>query len=510
MAPGLLLILLSCNDTEVGVYNTPPSVTITSPEDGMEIAPGEALELAGIARDDQQDAPSLLVSWSSSVDGDLGSSTPDISGVVLLPVTGLTAGPHVLTLEAIDDSGEAGRATVEVDIGYGGDVVGAPRISLIGPMEGESFPASEGVNVVAAVEDDEQPPETLLCEIVSSRDGMLWNGSPATNGGLTQLVSGLSEGIASLTLRCEDDDAKVGSAVVEVEVLEDARPRVQINDPKDGSNHWTTDTVVFNAQLSDDLTDPEVLQLSLTSDVAGVVWSGSADSSGKATGSFTLAEATHTLTLVAVDEDGNDGSDSVQIVITDPLNYDNDGDGYTENSGDCDDGNPNVNPGEAEVCDSVDQDCDGDVNEDWWDTYEQNETQSAAYDFGQVGGFLWSGDTLTVSGLTLSDPNDEDWYLFDANEISAAEDVYFDITASGLPSGGNWIVELYDLNNGGVLYTSGSTTGSRVQISKPSDYWEFDEDYWAIRVYSGTWKAAACTSTYSLKIEVYSDPPPWL
>ena len=79
MAPGLLLILLSCNDTEVGVYNTPPSVSITSPEDGMEIAPGEALELAGIARDDQQDAPSLLVSWSSSVDGDLGGSTPDIS-----------------------------------------------------------------------------------------------------------------------------------------------------------------------------------------------------------------------------------------------------------------------------------------------------------------------------------------------------------------------------------------------------------------------------------------------
>ncbi|MFT5587263.1 MAG: hypothetical protein ACI9VR_004871, partial [Cognaticolwellia sp.] len=258
MAPGLLLIMLSCNDTEVGVYNTPPSVTITSPEDGMEIAPGEALELAGIARDDQQDAPSLLVSWSSSVDGDLGSSTPDASGVVLFPVTGLTAGLHVLTLEAIDDSGEAGRATVEVDIGFGGDVVGAPRITLIGPVAGEAFPASEGVNVVAAVEDDEQPPETLLCEIVSSRDGMLWSGAPATNGGLTQLVSGLSVGVASLTLRCEDDDAKVGSEMVEVEVLEDARPRVTINDPKDGSNHWTTDTVVFDAQLSDDLTDVEV------------------------------------------------------------------------------------------------------------------------------------------------------------------------------------------------------------------------------------------------------------
>jgi hypothetical protein len=209
-----------------------------------------------------------------------------------------------------------------------------------------------------------------------------------------------------------------------------------------------------------------------------------------------------------VDEDGNDGSDSVQIVITDPLNYDNDGDGYTENGGDCDDANPNVSPGDAEVCDSVDQDCDGDVNEDWWDTYEQNETQSAAYDFGKIGGLIWSGDTLTASGLTLSDPNDEDWYIFDADEIIILEDVYFDITVSGLPSGGNWVVELYDLNNGGALYTSGSTTGTRVKISKPSDYWEFEENDWAIRVYSATWKAAACTTTYTLKIETYDDGPP--
>ncbi len=507
MVVGLLLSLMSCNDTEVGVYNTPPSVTITAPEDGVEVAPGEALELAGIARDDQQEAPSLLVSWSSSVDGPLGSSTPDASGIVLFPVTGLTAGRHVVTLEAIDDSGDAGRATLEVDIGYGGDVVGAPRITLIGPVEGEVFPASEGVNVVAAVEDDEQPPETLLCEIVSSRDGLLWSGSPATNGGLTQLVSGLSPGIASLTLRCEDDDAKVGSEMVEVEVLEDARPWVTINDPVDGSMHWTTDTVVFDAQLSDDLTDAEVLELSLTSDVAGAVWSGNADSSGKATGSFSLAEGTHTLTLTAVDEDGNDGSDSVQIFVTDPLNYDNDGDGYTENGGDCDDGDPKVSPGEAEVCDTVDQDCDGYVNEDWWDTYEQNESQSAAYDFGTVDGVFFADDTLEVSGLTLSDPNDEDWYVFDADE-DILENIYFDVTVSGLPSGGGWVVELYDLNNGGVLYTSGSTTGTSVMISKPVDWWEFGEDDWAIRVYSTSWKAAGCTTTYTLTIDTYDDGPP--
>ena len=107
----------------------------------------------------------------------------------------------------------------------------------------------------------------------------------------------------------------------------------------------------------------------------------------------------------------------------------------------------------------------------------------------------------------MSDPNDEDWYVFDADEL-ILENIYFDVTVSGLPSGGGWVVELYDLNNGGVLYTSGSTTGTSVMISKPVDWWEFGEDDWAIRVYSTSWKAAGCTTTYTLTIDTYDDGPP--
>ncbi|MFH1469677.1 MAG: MopE-related protein [Pseudomonadota bacterium] len=38
--------------------------------------------------------------------------------------------------------------------------------------------------------------------------------------------------------------------------------------------------------------------------------------------------------------------------------------GTVSTAGDCDDGEPGVNPGAAEVCDGVDQDCDGDVDEE--------------------------------------------------------------------------------------------------------------------------------------------------
>jgi hypothetical protein len=48
----------------------------------------------------------------------------------------------------------------------------------------------------------------------------------------------------------------------------------------------------------------------------------------------------------------------------DPLTVDDDGDGFTENDGDCNDADPNIKPFGDEICDFFDNDCDGLTDDD--------------------------------------------------------------------------------------------------------------------------------------------------
>jgi hypothetical protein len=65
--------------------------------------------------------------------------------------------------------------------------------------------------------------------------------------------------------------------------------------------------------------------------------------------------------LLACSEGSSESVDSGDW--TDPAMLDQDGDGWSEWEGDCDDGDPDAYPGADEICDGRDQDCDGDIDE---------------------------------------------------------------------------------------------------------------------------------------------------
>ena len=305
----------------------------------------------------------------------------------------------------------------------------------------------------------------------------------------------------TISLTAVDDEGKVGSDEVAVYIDEDGRPTVAIVSPGSGDTFWTTDLINLEATVSDDIDDPQDLSLAWSSDYDGTLWTGVSDSSGFTSHAVSLTEGVHNVTLLAVDSEANEGSDSVSITVIDPDNWDDDGDGQTENEGDCDDGDADVYSGNTEVCDEVDNNCDGKVNEDWWDTYEENEDEYSYYDLGEVDdGFLWAGDTLTIEGLTIHGPDDEDWFHVDVDD-AWYDNADFEIQVTGLTTSGNWTLELWDANSGTIAISDSDAGSGKLSVAFEGSLTDYDEDNWLIRVYANTWDPKACTATYKLYID---------
>lgn len=82
-----------------------------------------------------------------------------------------------------------------------------------------------------------------------------------------------------------------------------------------------------------------------------------------------------TIRLRITDNEGLSEIDSASVDVIDPNDIDDDEDGYTENQGDCDDESNNTYPGAIEIpYDGIDQDCDGndltDIDGDGYDSIE--------------------------------------------------------------------------------------------------------------------------------------------
>ena len=493
-----VLLALACTEAGVKSFNSAPAVSIVTPADGTAVDPGALVEFYGIARDEQTAADGLQIAWVSSIDGTFDTNVPDVNGDLHVATNELSPGDHVITLQAVDASGESGEASISLQVGEASNQAGAPTIVIVAPSEGRQVGSSETVNLLATVTDDVDPSETLPVEVVDDLDGVISNGYPEATGTLDVPFQPHTLGVHTLLVTAIDSEGKTGTASVSYEVIQDNVPLVNISSPSDGSMYDTEDTITFRGNVSDDTTPVEQIATTWTSDLQGVLSTAIPDSSGNTSFGGTLIGGVHTITLTATDLDGNIGRDSLVVTIDDPLARDDDGDGYTEYGGDCDDTDDSLSPGEVDICDDIDQDCDGYINDPYWDTYEPNNTLATAYSLGDVdGGILWTASSLELSGLTLSDATDEDWFTWDAND-EYWDNVEVTVVASGLSASGDYVIELY--NDSGTLL--GSDSGSAaISADFVSDTWDDGDDRFYVRVYAVGWPTGSCSTSFKLKIK---------
>ena len=207
------------------------------------------------------------------------------------------------------------------------------------------------------------------------------------------------------------------------------------------------------------------------------------------------------------DEIDQDCSGADEVCPVGPNDVDNDGDGYTENQGDCNDGNNSINPNATEICgDGIDQNCSGadegcpvtptsltitggmQVNEGgtlqltaavtWSNNTTTNETLTA----------LWSENeaaiTTVVSGLVSAALVVEDTPAtiaasFTAEGVTVGDShaiVVKDVpTPSSLTITGNT-----DVNEGGTLQLTAAVTWSNNTVTDETAYATWGESSAAV------------------------------
>ncbi len=239
-----------------------------------------------------------------------------------------------------------------------------PEVSIISPPDGTTVDEGQAIAFEAVVDDDLDAGSKLVLRWSSTRDGEFSGPFIVEDGFARYQTANLTPGNHDISLLVTDTRGESGIDSIQV-VINDLpeAPEITIERPIVGETGLEEEAFEFVASVFDSRDAPADLSLSFRSDLDGVFCEPTADGTGVARCDATLQAGTHTLTFTAVDTEGFDASATMIYVVQALTAVDNDGDGFSEDQGDCNDGDASVNPAAPEVYNSRDDDCDGIVDE---------------------------------------------------------------------------------------------------------------------------------------------------
>ncbi len=171
--------------------------------------------------------------------------------------------------------------------------------------------------------------------------------------------------------------------------------------------------------------------------------------------------------------------------------------GYVANDLDCDDGNAQLNPDATELCDMIDNDCDGLVDE-----WSAANTQCDGCRMAAVGESVYHICTdqkyLFESGRTRCQERGGDLVIL---ETKAENEAVFGLVDDGLLS---WLIGLSDTEDeGSFVWVDGSPLQEQASSwseNEPNDSMMAEDC--VVLTNLGTWNDITCTSPRSIICEV--------
>ena len=431
----------TCISFTVKPPNTPPWCEIVQPADGATGGVGDSVYFAAQVGDENQGASSLYVEWSTNQELEpIGYGTPDSDGWVNIDVMGVfdEARTHRITLLVEDDERDTCTTYVDYTVGSG------PYVEILYPDPLESYEERTfGLTEIIPFEVQYNDNETECGDLT-----VLWTYEPQDPEEPEDAVEKPFPGWDT------DGDASCSSVRFYDPTSEDALAdedhyiiRVMVTDADDYSQ--TASTYLRVADCSQDwyldldgdgYGDPELVvsdcyqpsgyvsDNSDCDDYAVNVNPGEAETCNGQDDDCDgdIDEDFHRLTFYE-DADGDGYGD-------DTLPYDADGDGvadlicatmtlpgWSPLPGDCDDSQPDINPGETELCDDIDHDCDG-------STYNGFAYPSGTSWYEDADGDGYTSSTSTEaceqpSGYVLTEPDPLDCDDADASQYPGASEL---------------------------------------------------------------------------------------
>jgi hypothetical protein len=197
---------------KVAGANAAPACEIVGPETGASFDPIEVILLEATATDEDVPSNMLQVLWMSNVDGLLGVTEPNTDGFSVLPVDGLTAATHLITIEVQDEIGARCNDSITLTIGE------PPSLTLLQPEPDSIHITGEPVTFQAAVADGEDRPDLIGLVWTSSVDGVISTDGADSTGLATFALTDLTAGTHVLTVTAEDTAGLTNSELISFSV----------------------------------------------------------------------------------------------------------------------------------------------------------------------------------------------------------------------------------------------------------------------------------------------------
>ncbi|MBM4368503.1 MAG: hypothetical protein FJ102_19970 [Deltaproteobacteria bacterium] len=183
--------------------NEAPIAEILLPTEDGSYYVGTLVEFDGTAADADGEGGSLVLTWTSSLDGVLAiDSTLGTDGHSRGAVS-LSEGQHYVEFSAVDAYGRGGTDTVVLTVGPPRQ---EPSAMLLEPGEGDVVSEGDTVTFEAIVSDGQDAPDALALQWSSDLDGVLSTAAADSTGRAAFTTSTLSRGTHTVTLLVSDTE----------------------------------------------------------------------------------------------------------------------------------------------------------------------------------------------------------------------------------------------------------------------------------------------------------------